>query len=67
MYLLGYDIGSSSVKACLVEAELGKIIAQDFFPKTEMPIIAEKPGWAEQHPESWWANLKLANESVLKQ
>lgn len=67
MYLLGYDIGSSSVKACLVEAESGKITAQDFFPKVEMQIIAEKPGWAEQHPESWWANLKLANESVLKQ
>jgi xylulokinase len=33
MYLLGYDIGSSSVKACLVEAESGKIIASDFFPK----------------------------------
>jgi xylulokinase len=67
MYLLGYDIGSSSVKACLVEAESGKIVAQDFFPKVEMQIIAEKPGWAEQNPESWWANLKLANESVLKQ
>ncbi|MDR0547617.1 MAG: carbohydrate kinase [Dysgonamonadaceae bacterium] len=67
MFLLGFDIGSSSVKACLVEAESGKIVAQDFFPKTEMQIIAEKPGWAEQNPESWWANLKLANESVLKQ
>ena len=65
MYLLGYDIGSSSVKACLVEAESGKIVAQDFFPKVEMQIIAEKSGWAEQNPESWWANLKLANESVL--
>jgi xylulokinase len=64
---LGYDIGSSSVKACLVEAESGKTVAQDFFPKVEMQIIAGKPGWAEQHPESWWANLKLANESVLKQ
>jgi Sugar (pentulose and hexulose) kinases len=67
MYLLGYDVGSSSVKACLVEAESGKIIAQDFFPKVEMPIIAEKSGWAEQDPESWWANLKLANASVMKQ
>ncbi|MDR2138444.1 MAG: carbohydrate kinase [Tannerella sp.] len=67
MYLLGYDIGSSSVKACLVEAGSGKIVARDFFPKTEMPIIAEKPGWAEQHPQSWWTSLKLASESVLKQ
>jgi xylulokinase len=67
MYLLGYDIGSSSVKACLVEAESGKTVASDFFPKTEMPIEAEKPGWAEQDPERWWTNLRLANASVLKQ
>jgi xylulokinase len=67
MYLLGYDIGSSSVKACLVEAESGKIVASDFFPKVEMQIIAKKPGWAEQEPESWWANLKLAHESVMTQ
>lgn len=66
MYLLGYDIGSSSVKACLVEASTGKIKASDFFPKVEMTIHAEKPGWAEQDPESWWANLKSAHESVLK-
>jgi len=67
MYLLGYDVGSSSVKACLVEAESREIVAQDFFPKIEMKIIAKKAGWAEQEPESWWANLKLAHESVLKQ
>lgn len=67
MYLIGYDIGSSSVKACLLEAETGKIIAQDFYPKTEMPIFAKKNGWAEQEPESWWTNLKLAHKSVLYQ
>jgi len=31
MYLLGYDIGSSSVKAALVDVESGKTIASDFF------------------------------------
>ncbi|MDR1372952.1 MAG: carbohydrate kinase [Dysgonamonadaceae bacterium] len=67
MYLLGFDIGSSSVKACLVNAETGKTVAQDFFPKTEMQIVAQKSGWAEQSPESWWENLKLANQSVLMQ
>lgn len=66
MYLLGYDIGSSSVKAALVEANTGKIVASDFFPKVEMPMHAEKAGWAEQDPEMWWSNLKLANESVLR-
>lgn len=66
MYLLGYDIGSSSVKAALVEVNTGRIIASDFFPKVEMPMHAEKAGWAEQDPEMWWSNLKLANESVLR-
>ncbi|MDD4537233.1 MAG: FGGY family carbohydrate kinase [Petrimonas sp.] len=66
MYLLGYDIGSSSVKACLVNAETGQVAASDFFPKTEMPIYAAQPGWAEQDPGMWWENLKLANQSVIE-
>lgn len=67
MYVLGYDIGSSSVKASLVEIETGKIAASDFFPKVEMPMQAEQPGWAEQDPAMWWENLKLAHASVMKQ
>ncbi len=66
MYLLGYDIGSSSVKVCLIEASSGKVIASDFSPKKEMKIMAEKPGWAEQNPADWWINLKLAHESVMQ-
>lgn len=66
MYLLGYDIGSSSVKACLVKADTGKIVASDFFPKEEMKITAVKSGWAEQDPADWWKNLKLAHQSVMQ-
>lgn len=66
MYLLGYDIGSSSVKVSLIEASSGKIIASDYSPKKEMKIMADYPGWAEQNPRDWWTNLKLANESVLQ-
>lgn len=65
MYLLGYDIGSSSVKASLVNAETGKTVASDFYPKTEAEIIAVKPGWAEQRPQQWWDCLKHATESIL--
>lgn len=65
MYLLGYDIGSSSVKASLVNAETGKTVASDFYPKTEAEIIAVKPGWAEQKPSQWWDCLKHATENVL--
>lgn len=67
MYLLGYDIGSSSVKASLVSVETGKCVASAFYPKTEAPIKAVKPGWAEQDPEMWWANLKLATADILVQ
>jgi xylulokinase len=65
MYLLGYDIESSSVKASLVGIESGQCIAGAFYPKQEMPIEAIKPGWAEQDPEMWWKNLKLATQEVL--
>ena len=67
MYLLGYDIGSSSVKASLVNAESGRSVASAFYPKTEATIIAVKRGWAEQNPESWWENLKLATADILAQ
>ena len=65
MYLLGYDIGSSSVKASLINADSGKCVSSAFFPKTEAEIIAMKPGWAEQNPENWWDNLRLATQAVL--
>ena len=65
MYLLGYDIGSSSVKASLVDAQSGRCVASAFYPKSEAAIIARKPGWAEQEPSSWWENLKLATADVM--
>lgn len=65
MYLLGLDIGSSSVKASLVESETGKCPASAFYPKKEMEIKALKAGWAEQEPESWWENMKLAIKDVM--
>ena len=36
MYLLGYDIGSSSIKAALVEAHSNKVVAVVQYPATEM-------------------------------
>lgn len=65
MYLLGYDIGSSSVKASLVDAQTGKCVASAFYPKQEAEIMAPHAGWAEQHPEMWWHHLKLATTDVL--
>ena len=56
--LLGFDIGTSSVKASLVDAETGKTVASAQYPDAEAPIIAKKAGWAEQDPEMWWDELK---------
>ncbi|MDR2125780.1 MAG: carbohydrate kinase [Prevotellaceae bacterium] len=67
MYLLGYDIGSSSIKASLVNIQTGEATASAFFPKKEMGIKSIKTGWAEQDPAIWWENLKLATQSVIEQ
>ena len=63
-FSIGYDIGSSSVKASLLNLETGQIESSDFFPKKEMRINAEKPGWAEQNPSLWWNNLIQATKSI---
>ncbi|MGM9760836.1 MAG: xylulokinase [Parabacteroides sp.] len=65
MYLLGCDIGSSSVKVSIVDAESGLAVASDFYPKEEAPIKAVRPGWAEQVPEDWWSYLKMALQGAL--
>ena len=66
-YLLGYDIGSSSVKASLVNAETGKCVSSAFYPKTEALITAVQPGWAEQDPANWWENLKLSTQYIINE
>jgi xylulokinase len=65
--LLGYDLGSSSVKASLVNAQTGECVSTAFFPKKEMEIKSVKAGWAEQDTETWWKNLKLATQVVLEE
>lgn len=67
MHLLGFDIGSSSVKVSLLNGENGNCVASSFHPKEEMQITAHQAGWAEQEPEQWWKNLKLALADVLNE
>lgn len=64
-FLLGFDVGSSSVKASLVDIESGECAASAFYPSEEAPIKALKTGWAEQDPEMWWANAKLALADIM--
>ena len=66
-YLLGFDVGSSSVKASLVDVETGQCAASAFYPEREAPIKAVKAGWAEQDPLMWWNNAKLALSKIMSE
>tara|TARA_R100001143_G_scaffold63515_2_gene71239 strand:- start:31310 stop:32824 length:1515 start_codon:yes stop_codon:yes gene_type:complete len=65
-YLLGYDVGSSSVKASLVDSQTGQSIGSAISPDQEMAIQSPKPGWAEQDPELWWQHIKTATAKLIQ-
>ena len=66
-YLLGFDVGSSSVKASLVDVETGQCAATAFYPEREAPIKAVKAGWAEQDPQMWWDSAKLSLKKIMSE
>ncbi len=66
-YYLGIDIGSSSIKAALVEIKSGKSLGVVQEPKEEMGMFAQKNGWAEQKPNDWWKHICNAIKSLKKQ
>ena len=65
MYLIGYDLGSSSVKASIVDGQTGKAIATAQYPEQEMEMISLEEGWAEQEPEVWWQNILKVSDIVI--
>ncbi|MCW3467472.1 xylulokinase [Chitinophaga nivalis] len=67
MYFIGYDIGSSAIKAALLQADTGSCIAAATSPEREMPIQVQQPGWAEQEPESWWQEVIHATRLLQQQ
>lgn len=60
MYLLGLDLGTSFVKASIVDATTRRAVCSVTYPEMELPIIVRKPDWAEQSPDSWWENVQAA-------
>ena len=64
-FLLGLDIGSSSVKASLVDVESGKTVASAQSPSEEMAMLAPQAGWAEQDPELWWEHAVKSIKASL--
>ncbi len=65
MQTIGYDLGSSSVKASIMDTETGECIASALYPREEMEISASHPGWAEQDPEMWWKYASMATAELL--
>ncbi|MEP7319112.1 MAG: FGGY family carbohydrate kinase, partial [Panacibacter sp.] len=63
MLLLGIDVGTSSIKVSVVDAQTQQCIASAQYPETEAGIIAHQSGWAEQSPESWW---QYAQQAIAK-
>lgn len=65
MYAIGYDIGSSSVKASIVKIDSGKVVAIGKYPESEMHMDAKNQGWAEQDPEMWWKCICILTKTLL--
>lgn len=65
MYFIGFDIGSSSIKAALVEARTGKPLGVAIAPEKEMAMLALETGWAEQSPEEWWKYVCQASKKLM--
>jgi xylulokinase len=65
MLFLGYDIGSSAIKASILDAETGTVRASARVPSDEeMTMDAPRPGWAEQPPERWWQEVQRATATL---
>jgi len=62
--LLGYDVGSSSIKATLMDAGTGKVLASATSPDRELDIVAAEIGWAEQEPSVWWEHVVKATREI---
>lgn len=62
--LLGYDLGSSSVKVSVIDASTGRLVASATYPKEEMRIDSPVEGWAEQHPDDWWEHVVAATQEI---
>ncbi len=63
MLLLGLDVGTSSIKVSIVDAETRQALASAQYPENESVILSKQPGWAEQSPETWW---ECVQKTILK-
>ncbi|HEX3868213.1 MAG TPA: xylulokinase, partial [Gemmatimonadaceae bacterium] len=71
--VLGVDVGTSGVKAVLVNVSAGgggrhrragDVIASAVSP---LELLTRRPGWAEQDPEAWWRASVSSIRAVVEQ
>lgn len=67
MLFLGIDVGSSSVKLSILNAQTGHCVASCQHPETELDIAAPSPGFAEQDPALWWECVELGLKKLSDQ
>lgn len=67
MLLLGYDVGSSSIKASIVDSSTGATVGVAQHPEQELGMISHQAGWAEQDPATWWDCICKATQKLLQQ
>src|SRR5690349_15945169 len=59
---MGIDVGTGGTRALLVD---GSGHPQHAFTAPHEDMCMERPLWAEQRPENWWAAAQLAIRGVL--
>jgi xylulokinase len=60
---MGIDLGTSSIKVSVVDAQSQRCLATASYPETESDIISLHAGWAEQSPDRWWEHVQ---QGILK-